>query len=188
MVSAAAGRAMRMLARNLSDMRQPWVLVAMMVVSEMKERLSPNRLPPTTTAVAMWILDEVVLAIPTAMGTKAAMVPQLVPMLSDTRQEAMNRPTRMKLPGSTDNVRFTTLSTHPISLAMEENAPARMNMRSMSMMPPLSSVLRGGAVCLSVYIFYACYVLAIDDVAVLVHKFLQALLVSAHGAETHPHA
>jgi hypothetical protein len=94
----------------------------------------------------MGTLAEVADAIPTAMGVSAAIVPQLVPILRETRHEAMNIPTRIKLPGSIDRVMFTTLFTHPISCAMEEKAPARMNISNMSITPPLSSVLRGGVV------------------------------------------
>jgi hypothetical protein len=110
----------------------------------MNERLSPNRLPPTTTAATIGKLVDVLLAIPTAMGVSAAIVPQLVPILKDTTQAAMNKPTKIKSPGNIDNVIFTTLSTQPISLAMAENAPAKMNISNIRMMPPWSSVLRGG--------------------------------------------
>jgi hypothetical protein len=98
--------------------------------------LSPKRLPPTTTAVIIGRLHDVELAIPTAMGVRAAIVPKLVPMLSETIHEATNIPTRIKLPGNKDNVRLTILSTHPISLAMAEKAPASMNISSINMMPP----------------------------------------------------
>ena len=49
-VSTAAGSAILKFVRNLSFISTPCVLVAAIVVSEMKERLSPNIAPPTTVA------------------------------------------------------------------------------------------------------------------------------------------
>ena len=48
---SAAGPTMRMLVLNLSFIVQPCVRVAAMVVSDMNERLSPKKAPPTTIAV-----------------------------------------------------------------------------------------------------------------------------------------
>ena len=78
--SSAAGAAIHRFARNLSRMEQPWVLVAATVVSEMKDRLSPKKAPPMTTAVTRGTPTPVSAAMPAAMGTRATIVPTLVPM------------------------------------------------------------------------------------------------------------
>jgi hypothetical protein len=108
----------------------------MIVVSEIKDRLSPKKLPPTITAVISGMLVPVLFATPTAIGARAAMVPQLVPMLMDTRHDVMNKPTIIKLLGMTERTKFTTLFTHPISEASDEKAPASMNISSISIIPP----------------------------------------------------
>ena len=48
----AAGKARNELTLNLSLNLQPWVDVAVMVVSDMNDRLSPKNEPPTMTAVS----------------------------------------------------------------------------------------------------------------------------------------
>ena len=88
----AAGTTMNEFTLNLSLSLQPCVEVAAMVVSEMNDRLSPKKEPPTTTAVRKGMLLPVSVAIPTAMGDKATIVPTLVPMLSDMKQAARNSP------------------------------------------------------------------------------------------------
>jgi hypothetical protein len=114
-----------------------------MVVSDIKDKLSPKKLPPTTTAVASAVSVFVLVATPTAMGVSAAIVPQLVPILIETMHDVTNSPVRIKLPGRNDSTRLTTLCTHPMSFAILENAPANMKISNMSMIPPWSSVLRG---------------------------------------------
>ena len=86
---------MKLFTRNLSLSRQPCVCVAMMVVSEMNERLSPKNEPPTMMAVIRDKSVLVSLATPAAMGTRAAIVPTLVPMEIDTKQAARNMPARI---------------------------------------------------------------------------------------------
>ena len=49
----AAGTTMKEFTLNLSLSRHPCVEVATIVVSEIKERLSPKNEPPTTMAVIM---------------------------------------------------------------------------------------------------------------------------------------
>ena len=82
----AAGAAMLRFALNLSDIEQFCVRVAAMVVSEMKERLSPKKAPPTMIAVMNATLHPVSEAIPAAMGTRATMVPTLVPTDIEMKQ------------------------------------------------------------------------------------------------------
>ena len=73
-------------------MEQPWLLVAATVVSEMKERLSPKKAPPTMMAVTNATPMPVSAAMPLAMGTSATMVPTDVPMAMETKQAARKRP------------------------------------------------------------------------------------------------
>ena len=73
---------------NLSLMLHPCELVAAIVVSDINERLSPKKAPPTTTAVSRAADEPVDCASPAAIGTSATIVPTLVPMDSDMKQVA----------------------------------------------------------------------------------------------------
>ena len=101
-----------------------------MVVSEINERLSPKKAPPTITAVIIATLTPVSEAIPEAIGTRATMVPTLVPTDIETKQEARNSPESRSFPGSIIRVRLTVASIAPISFAVPANAPARMKIQS----------------------------------------------------------
>ena len=103
-----------------------------MVVSEMNERLSPKKAPPTTAAAVVAMSIPVSAAIPLARGIMATIVPTLVPTANETMQEAMKRPPRRKPPGITDRVRFTIASMAPACFAVAANAPARMKIHIMS--------------------------------------------------------
>lgn len=87
---------MRTLARNLSRMLQPCVRVAIIVVSEMKERLSPKKAPPTTAATSITTGSPPLSAKPPATGTKAAMVPTEVPIDNEMKQAAKNNPAKIR--------------------------------------------------------------------------------------------
>ena len=73
-------------------MEQPWLLVAATVVSEMKDRLSPKKAPPTMMAVMKGRPMPVSEAMPVAMGTRATMVPTEVPMAMEMKQAARKKP------------------------------------------------------------------------------------------------
>ena len=133
-VIRAIGATMRMFALNLSLILQPCVCVATTVVSLMNDRLSPKKEPPTTIAVSNATLEPVECAIPTAIGVKAAIVPTLVPTLSDMKQAARNIPPSSILAGRMDRARFTVASMLPISFADLAKAPASMNIHIMSIM------------------------------------------------------
>ena len=60
------------------------------------------------------------------------MVPQLVPMLRNMKQDARKMPGRMACSGRYFKARFTVASTAPVVLAEAANAPARMKMANMS--------------------------------------------------------
>ena len=141
----AAGSAIFKLYRNLSFRRHPCVLVAMMVVSEIKLRLSPKYEPPIMTATIKGRLIPVSLAIPQAIGVRAAMVPTLVPILSDTKHDAMNIPHSIIFMGTKLRVRFTVASIAPICLAVAAKAPARMKMRIIVMISSFAAPLASTA-------------------------------------------
>ena len=120
----AAGATMNTLTRNLSLNRHPCVWVAMIVVSEMKERLSPKNEPPTMTAVISATSVPVSVATPAAMGTKAAIVPTLVPMEIEMKQAARNSHAKSICGGRRESIRFTVASMLPIVFAEWAKAPA----------------------------------------------------------------
>ena len=123
---------MKAFTRNLSLSLQPCVCVAMMVVSLMNERLSPKNEPPTTAATSMGTEAPVWSATPAAMGVRATMVPTLVPMESEMKHAARNRPASIIWPGSSESVRFTVASMAPITLAEWAKAPASTKIHIMS--------------------------------------------------------
>ena len=130
--ATAAGATILRLTLNLSDIRHPCVLVAAIVVSDMNERLSPKKAPPATIAVMKPTSSPDSEAIPAATGTSATIVPTLVPIAIEMKQEAMNKPTKSIEGGRICNVAATVASIAPISLAVSANAPARMNIQSIS--------------------------------------------------------
>ncbi len=71
-------------------------------------------------------------AMPAATGTSATMVPTLVPIAIEMKQEAMNSPTNSIEGGRIFNVAATVASIAPISRAVSANAPARMKIQSIS--------------------------------------------------------
>ena len=132
---SAAGHTILRLVLNLSFMEHPCVLVAAMVVSDMNERLSPKNDPPTMIAVmnAGSQTNPVAppscscIAIPDAIGANATMVPTLVPMDMEMKQDARNSPAKINLLGRIAVARFTVASMAPICLAVDANAPAITN-------------------------------------------------------------
>ena len=132
---------MKEFTRNLSLSLQPCVEVATIVVSEINERLSPKKEPPTTTAVIIAMLAPVCSATPAAMGVKATMVPTLVPTESEIKQAAKKSPANSMLPGKRVNERFTVASIAPITLAEWAKAPAKMNIQIISIICPVAAPL-----------------------------------------------
>ena len=122
--ATAAGSAILKFSRNLSFISQPCVRVAVMVVSEMMDRLSPNMAPPTTAPKHRGPASPVLIAMPMAIGASAAMVPTLVPMESEMKQAIRNKPGSTMPLGSTDSAKFTVLSTPPAALTAPVKAPA----------------------------------------------------------------
>ena len=130
----AAGPAIPMFTLNLSFMEQPWEVVAAIVVSEMKDRLSPKKEPPTISAATRERGREAWPAIPLAMGIRATMVPTEEPMDIEIRQDARNSPARRNFGGTMASVRLTVDSTLPMALAEEAKAPASMNIQTIRRM------------------------------------------------------
>ena len=118
---------------NLSCIRQPWVRVAAIVVSEITERLSPNIAPQTTAARQMAPGKPVFVLMPIAIGVSAAMVPTEVPIESEMKQEIKNSPATATDGGKIVRLKLTVLSTPPAADTAPEKAPARRKMMHMSM-------------------------------------------------------
>ena len=104
-VRIAAGRAMAKFSRNLSFISQPWPWQAAMVVSEIKERLSPNMAPPMTDAMHSGIDTPEAAATATPMGVMRVMVPTEVPMAVETKQLTTNRTATAKRAGMMDSMK-----------------------------------------------------------------------------------
>ena len=103
-----------------------------MVVSLINDRLSPKNDPPTTTAVSMAAEAPVCAATPAAIGVSATMVPTLVPMLSEMKQAARNKPASSISEGNSESVRLVVASMQPITFAELAKAPASMNIQIIS--------------------------------------------------------
>ena len=125
---------MRIFALNLSLISQSRALVAAMVVSLIKERLSPKKAPPTMMAAIKASENPASWAMPVAMGTSATMVPTLVPTDIEMKQAVKKSPAKSIEPGITRRVRFTVASMAPMSCAVCANAPASMNIQTIRRM------------------------------------------------------
>ena len=128
----AAGPQIQMFALNLSDIEQPCDVVDAIVVSEMKDRLSPKNAPPTIRPVSIAKDSPDCSASPEAIGTSATTVPTLVPIDIEMKQDARNSPASNHFPGRTVSVRLTVASTLPIAFAVVANAPAITNIQIIS--------------------------------------------------------
>ena len=76
-----------------------------MVVSEMKERLSPNMAPPMTDATQRAREKPEVSDTAAAIGTIRVMVPTEVPMEVETKQATTKRTATEKRAGIRDSIR-----------------------------------------------------------------------------------
>ena len=105
-------------------MLHSWVRVAAIVVSEMNDRLSPKKDPPTITATIIGVSRPVLWAMPSATGVSATIVPTEVPTASEMKQPARNSPPSNRFPGRMRSVRPTVASIAPVASADRANAPA----------------------------------------------------------------
>ena len=119
--------------RNLSFMAQPCPLQAAMVVSEIKERLSPNMAPPITDATHRGTLNPDAPATARAMGVIRVMVPTEVPMARETKQATTNRTATAYWAGMMDRRQYATLSAL-LRPTTPTKMPAVIKMRIMIMM------------------------------------------------------
>ncbi len=133
-VAMAAGRAILKFALNLSFISTPCVFVAAIVVSLMKERLSPNIAPPTIVATQNGRLSPAAAATLTAIGVSTEIVPHEVPIAIEMRHAMMNSPGIAKLAGMMFKSICAVLAAPPASLAIPLNAPASRKMNSMIVM------------------------------------------------------
>ncbi len=124
---------MAKLALNLAFIGTPCERVAAIVVSEMNERLSPKKAPPSSAATGRAAAMPLSPAISTARGVSATTVPTDVPTDSDMKQAATNSPGIMKSLGIKRSARLTVASIAPTADASEANAPARMKIHIMPM-------------------------------------------------------
>ena len=76
-------------------------------MSEINDKLSPKKDPPTTTATMNGRAISVFSASPTATGVRATIVPTLVPMDREMKQAAINIPASSRLSGRICRVRLT---------------------------------------------------------------------------------
>ena len=74
-----------------------------MVVSEIKDRLSPNILPPMTEATHSGRLNPESLATAAAIGVSSVMVPTLVPIAMDTKHATTNSTATASFAGVMDS-------------------------------------------------------------------------------------
>ena len=121
---------MRRFALNLSAIWQPCVRVAAMVVSEINDRLSPKKAPPSTAARYSGTSAPELSASSTTRGVRATTVPTDVPIDMLMRQAAIKMAGSTKPAGNTCMVRRTVASTAPMPLASEAKAPARIKIHT----------------------------------------------------------
>ena len=104
-----------------------------MVVSEIKERLSPKSAPPTTMATSHGVGLPVCSAMAEAIGVRATIVPTDVPMDIDVKQAAMKMPAGRNCSGTMRRVSATVASTAPMALVEAAKAPAKTKIHIISM-------------------------------------------------------
>ena len=129
---AAAGITICELTLNLSLNLHPCVRVAVMVVSDINDKLSPKKAPPATIATNNGRPASVSRAIPAAKGVNATIVPTEVPMESEMKHAARKIPPNNRLSGKSCRERFTVASIAPMALADAAKAPARIKIHIIS--------------------------------------------------------
>ena len=106
----AAGSAIQKFSRNLSFISHPCPLQAAIVVSDMKERLSPNMEPPITDATqSAWEKPDVC-ETAAAIGVRRVIVPTEVPIAVETKHATTNRTATANRAGMIDSIKYATLS------------------------------------------------------------------------------
>ena len=80
------------------------------MVSEMKERLSPNIAPPMTEATQNARSKPDALETAAAIGTRSVIVPTEVPIATDTKHATTNKTATENLAGISVSIKYATLS------------------------------------------------------------------------------
>ena len=101
-----------------------------MVVSEIKERLSPNMAPPTTVPAHIGRDSPPLSAAARAIGAKTVMVPTLVPMAMEIRQAMIKSPITANFGGIMLNSILAVLCAPPAAEAIPLKAPDRRQIKS----------------------------------------------------------
>ena len=132
-VTNAAGNAIQKFSRNLSFISQPCPLQAAIVVSEIKERLSPNIAPPITDATQNASSNPDAAETADAIGTRSVIVPTDVPIATETKQATTNNTATAYLAGIRESIQYATLSALPLPTT-PTNEPAARKISSIVMM------------------------------------------------------
>ena len=101
----AAGNAIKKFSLNLSFILQPCPLHAAMVVSDIKDKLSPNIEPPMTVATHKARSNPEAFEAATAIGVKSVMVPTDVPIARETKHATTKRTITAYCAGMCDNIK-----------------------------------------------------------------------------------
>ena len=101
-----------------------------MVVSEIKERLSPNIAPPITDATQNARLNPDALETAAAIGIRRVIVPTEVPIATDTKQATTNKTATENLAGMRLSIQYATLSALLLPTTPTKE-PAARKIRSM---------------------------------------------------------
>ena len=94
----------------MSFIAQPCPLHAAIVVSDIKDRLSPNIAPPITDPTHSGRLNPDAAETATAIGVISVIVPTDVPMAVDTKQATTKSTATANLAGISDSIKYATLS------------------------------------------------------------------------------
>ena len=109
---------------NLSFISHPIVWVAAIVVSEIKDKLSPNIAPQSKAAPTIFTSIPKELANPKAIGESETIVPTDVPEEVDKNDAIKNTPTKIYSAERYFIPKLTIASTLPIDLDTVAKAPA----------------------------------------------------------------
>ena len=138
----AAGIAIFEFMTNLSFISAPTPLVAIMVVSEIMERLSPKYAPAMAAAPAIPAFSPAPWASAMATGIMVTCVPIEVPIHVEIIQQIRNIPGIRNCVGIRCIPRFTTESFPPITAVALAKPPARRTMIPINITPDAPAPLQ----------------------------------------------
>ena len=129
-------------------MAHPCPLHAAIVVSEIKERLSPNIAPPMTDPTQSGTLNPETCATATAIGAMSVIVPTDVPIAVETKHATTNKTATANCAGISESMKYATLSAlllpttptkEPAARKMSSIVTIFLSASPCAMMPSLSS-------------------------------------------------